>query len=65
MIAVISGFFRRRDTMAHAPARYTGPNTIDDLIADRQRMWAGFTSATVGVVIFMIVLLVGMAVFLL
>jgi len=50
---------------AHGPSRYTGPETIEALTADREKMWAGFTSATVGVVIFMIVLLVGMAIFLL
>ena len=48
----------------HAPARYTGPQTIEALTADREKMWAGFTSATTGTVIFMIVLLVAMAAFL-
>jgi hypothetical protein len=51
--------------MAHAPARYTGPETIEALTADREKMWHGFTNATVGVVIFMVVLLVSLAVFLL
>jgi hypothetical protein len=51
--------------MAHAPARYTGPETIEALTQDREKMWEGFTSATVGVVIFLAVLLIGMAVFLL
>lgn len=46
-------------------ARYTGPDTIEALTADREKMWAGFTSATTGVVILMVVVLVGMAVFLL
>jgi hypothetical protein len=50
---------------SHGTARYTGPETIEDLTADRQRMWAGFTSATTGTIVFMIVLLVGMAFFLL
>ena len=50
---------------AHGSARYTGPETIEALTADREKMWAGFTSATTGTVIFMIVLLVGMAFFLL
>jgi hypothetical protein len=50
---------------SHGTARYTGPETIEALTADRQKMWAGFTSATVGVVILVIVILVGMAVFLL
>ena len=48
----------------HAPTRYTGPETIEALTADREKMWAGFTGATTGTVIFMIVLLVAMAVFL-
>jgi hypothetical protein len=57
---------RPRDTMAsHGTAHYTGPETIEALTADRQKMWAGFASATTGVVIFMAVLLIGMAVFLL
>lgn len=50
---------------AHGPVRFSGPENIDDLIADRQKMWAGFTTATTGVVIFLIVLLAGMAMFLL
>jgi hypothetical protein len=50
---------------SHGTARYTGPETIEDLTADRQRMWAGFTSATTGTIVFMVVLLVGMAFFLL
>jgi hypothetical protein len=50
---------------SHGNARFTGPETIEALTADRQKMWAGFTSATTGTVIFMIVLLVGMAFFLL
>jgi hypothetical protein len=45
--------------------RYTGPETIEALTEDRARMWAGFTSATIATVIFMVVLLIGMAVFLL
>ncbi|HEY4044404.1 MAG TPA: hypothetical protein VGM32_21520 [Rhodopila sp.] len=50
---------------SHGTSRYTGPDTIEALTADRQRMWHGFTNATVGVVVFMVVLLVGMAIFLL
>ncbi len=45
--------------------RYSGPDSIEALTADREKMWAGFTSATTGTVLFMIVLLVAMAVFLL
>jgi hypothetical protein len=50
---------------AHQPTRYTGPDSIEALTEDRQRMWAGFTSATTFLIVFMIVLLVGMAAFLL
>ncbi len=45
--------------------RYTGPDSIESLTADRQRMWASFTSATTGTIILVTVVLVGMAVFLL
>lgn len=45
--------------------RHTGPDTIEALTADRRKMWATFTSATAASIIFMIVLLVAMAVFLL
>ncbi len=50
---------------SHGTARYTGPETIDALTADREKMWATFTSATTAAVIFLIVLLVAMAFFLL
>ena len=50
---------------SHGTARYTGPETIEALTADREKMWASFGSATTGVVIFMAVLLIGMAFFLL
>ena len=50
---------------SHGTARYTGPQTIEALTQDREKMWANFTSATTGVVILMIVVLVGMAFFLL
>jgi hypothetical protein len=50
---------------SHSTARYTEPETMEGLIADREKMWHGFTNATVGVVVFMAVLLIGMAVFLL
>jgi hypothetical protein len=50
---------------SHGTDPHTGPENIEELIADREKMWAGFTSATTGVIIFMIVFLIGMAVFLL
>jgi hypothetical protein len=49
----------------HGTTRYTGPETIEALTADREKMWASFTSATTGTIIFLIILLVGMAFFLL
>ena len=50
---------------SHDDAQYSGPDTIEGLIADRERMWSGFTSATTGAVIVLIILLIGMAFFLL
>jgi hypothetical protein len=44
---------------------YTGPTTPEAYLADRQRMWSGFTGATTGGVIFVVLLLIAMAVFLL
>jgi len=49
----------------HSTAPYTGPETIEALTEDRLRMWSGFTSAIVAATVFVIVLLIGMAVFLL
>jgi hypothetical protein len=50
---------------SHGTARYTGPETIEALTADREKMWSSFTGATTSVIILMVVILVGMAVFLL
>jgi hypothetical protein len=47
---------------AHPPMRAETPEAF---LADRQRFWASFTHFTLGSVIFIIVLLVLMAVFLL
>lgn len=49
---------------SHGTTRYTGPETIEALTADREKMWSGFTSATTGAIIFMAILLIAMAVFL-
>ena len=43
----------------------TTPTSADALFGDRERFWGSFMNATLGMIIFMIVLLVGMAVFLL
>lgn len=50
---------------SQSTVRNTGPDTIEALTADREKMWAGFTAATTGMVILTVVILVGMAVFLL
>lgn len=50
---------------SHGTARYTGPDTIEAMTADRQKMWASFTTATTGVVILTAVVLIALAVFLL
>jgi hypothetical protein len=49
----------------HGTTRFTGPETIEALTADREKMWHGFTNATTGVIIVMVILLIGMAIFLL
>ncbi len=51
--------------MAEHRNSFTGPDTPEALLADRQRTWGAFTGATMGAVIFTIVVLIGMAVFLL
>ena len=43
----------------------TQAETPEAFLADRQRFWNGFTHFTLGVVICLIILLVGMAIFLL
>ncbi len=45
--------------------RYTGPDSIEALTADREKMWNGFTNATVGVIVLVVVVLIGMWAFLL
>jgi hypothetical protein len=47
------------------PSRTAGDETPEAFLADRQSFWNGFTHFTLWAVIFMVVLLVGMAVFLL
>jgi len=49
----------------HSSTVFTGPETPEELLADRQRMWNGFTNATVGAVILSVAILVLMGVFLL
>ena len=48
----------------HSAAHDTGPD-IDALIEDRMRMWSGFTNAIVAAIVFIVLLLISMAFFLL
>ena len=49
--------------MAHSPTT-TDPIQEADFLADRERFWHGWTHFTTGAVIFLVLLLVAMAVFL-
>ena len=49
----------------HSAAHYTGPDNIDALTEDRMRMWSGFTNAIVAAIVFIVLLLISMAFFLL
>jgi hypothetical protein len=51
--------------MAEHSTTFRGPETPEAFLADRQRFWNFFTNANLFGVIFMVILLVGMAVFLL
>jgi hypothetical protein len=51
--------------MAHHPTVFRGPDSQEAFLADKLRFWGGVNKAIVGTIIFMILLLVGMAVFLL
>jgi len=48
--------------VVHSPMRVETPEAF---LADRQRFWNSFTHFTLGSVIFILLLLVGMAIFLL
>jgi hypothetical protein len=48
-----------------SPSRTTGDETPEAFLADRQNFWNGFTLFTLWSVIFVVLLLIGMAVFLL
>jgi hypothetical protein len=48
-----------------ASTQFDGPTTPEAYLADRQQMWSTFTSAAIVGAIFVAVLLIGMAVFLL
>jgi hypothetical protein len=47
------------------PSHTAGDETTEAFLADRQNFWKGFTQFTLWTVIFLVVLLIAMAVFLL
>lgn len=52
--------------MADHPTTQTADSAgLEALTEDRMRMWTGFTNATLAALIFVVVLLIGMAIFLL
>ena len=51
--------------MAEQSTRFHGPETQEAFLADRLKFWGGFTNATTGTTIFVILLLIAMGVFLL
>lgn len=51
--------------MAQPPIVSPAPSTEDAFLADRQKFWSAFTGATTFGVVFLVVLLVLMAIFLL
>ena len=50
---------------SHAASPQMRVETPEAFLADRQRFWSGFTHFTLGCVIFIVLLLIGMAIFLL
>jgi hypothetical protein len=50
--------------MAHQPTVFRGPDTEEAFLADKLRFWGGVGKAIIGTIIFMALLLIGMAVFL-
>ncbi|MDE2006265.1 MAG: hypothetical protein KGI51_06850 [Rhodospirillales bacterium] len=50
--------------MAHSPHTASGPLSQEAFLADRERFWHGWTRFTTGSVIFLVLLLVLMAWFL-
>lgn len=48
----------------HGSSIYTGPETPEEFLEDRQRMWNGFTGATVASIIISAVTLILMGIFL-
>ena len=50
---------------SHAASAQMGAETPEAFLADRERFWSGFTHFTLGCVIFVVLVLVLMAIFLL
>jgi hypothetical protein len=48
----------------HGGGVFTGPQTPEELLADRRRMWGGFTMATTITVVFCALTLILMGIFL-
>jgi hypothetical protein len=52
------------DRMARLPVSATGPEMEEAFLADRQRFWLGFTGFTFWIAMFIAILLILMAIFL-
>ena len=50
--------------MADQNTVFRGPDTQEAFLADKLRMWGGVNKATVGTIVFMVLLLIAMAVLL-
>jgi hypothetical protein len=50
---------------SESSGRPTEPEAIDALTEERTKTWTGFTTAIAGAVVFVVVVLIGLAVFLL
>ncbi|MGE0415535.1 MAG: hypothetical protein AB7O80_01910 [Acetobacteraceae bacterium] len=48
----------------HGSSTFTGPETPEEFLAERQRLWNGFTHATTAAVVLSALTLILMAVFL-
>jgi len=50
--------------MAHQPTAFRGPDTQEAFLADKVRFWGSVGKSIVATIVFMALLLIGMAVFL-
>jgi hypothetical protein len=51
--------------MAHQPSVFRGPETEEAFFEEKLRFWSGLNKAIVATVVFLALLLIGMAIFLL